>query len=115
MYFILVITNSACVPLPECVVHCVTVPFKFFMVFSSLIENMTGCSRGLMDGAGELRKPLALLESQPVSSQYTLLYVSASKDGTIIPFIRQPRHTQTRVRAHAHTHTRSASQASGGQ
>lgn len=58
------------------VVNCVTPPFKLFMVFSSLIENMTGCSRGLMDGAGELRKPLALLESQPVKqSIHTALCV----------------------------------------
>lgn len=58
------------------VVHRVTPPFNFFMVFSSLIENMTGCSRGLMDGAGELRKPLALLESQPVKqSIHTALCV----------------------------------------
>lgn len=60
----------------QCVVHRVTPPFNFFMVFSSLIENMTGCSRGLMDGAGELRKPLALLESQPVKqSIHTALCV----------------------------------------
>lgn len=32
------------------------------------------------------------------SSQYTLLYVSPSKDGTIIPFIRQPRDSPAHVR-----------------
>lgn len=32
------------------------------------------------------------------SSQYTLLYVSPSKDGTIIPVIRQPRESPAHVR-----------------
>lgn len=32
------------------------------------------------------------------SSQYTLLYVSPSKDGTIIPFIRQPRDSPAHIR-----------------
>lgn len=37
---------------------------------------MTGCSQGLMNGAGELRKSLALLESQPVKqSIHTALCV----------------------------------------